>query len=329
VIALSLPAMVGAPSVHAHDARPAFLSLDETERGVYDVMWKVPAMGGVPLALDVEFPRSCGVARLGDVVHTSDAMVERLRLRCDAGGVSGKSIGVLGLSRTITDVFVRVASMDGSMHSAILRPREPHYIVPERADEIDVALTYGELGTRHIAKGIDHLLFIVALVLLVPNVRVLLLTVTGFTLAHSLTLTSATLGWIPHPGAATEVVIALSILMLAYEVIRLRRGVSSITSRHPWLVSFFFGLLHGFGFAGALAEIGLPGGEIPLALLFFNLGIEVGQVAFVGFLVLSAMLVRMANATGYEVAYRATPWLVGIVSSYWFFERLHGMLFAV
>ena len=310
----------------SHESRPALLSLTETESGIYSGVWKVPAKGQMKLKLGVEFSEGCTVSRWVDPFYTIDAWVERLSLDCLPDGLAGAEIYVPGLDRTITDVFLRVTSASGKTMSAIIRPQQPSYTVPVEPDKFDVMASYSRLGIAHIAGGLDHLLFIVGLMLLISNFRSLLITISSFTLAHSITLASVALGVVPQPGSAIEVIIALSILFLIYEGLRRERGLSSMTIRNPWAAAFIFGLLHGFGFADALAQIGFPIEELPLALLSFNVGIEAGQIIFVVALTLLALSIRSLGSNIYRVGTTAISGCVGITASYWFFERLANMI---
>ena len=208
------------------------------------------------------------------------AYIERRTIRRD-GGFAGHTVAIKGLSATSTDVLVRIETLGGTMQTERLSPTRTTFVVQATPDASEVAATYLRLGIEHILFGFDHLLFVLALVILVRGWRRVVATVTAFTVAHSLTLAAATLGLVSVPGPPIEAAIALSIVLVAVEIVNARRGTPSLAARWPWLVAFCFGLLHGFGFAGALAEIGLPHHAIPIALLFFNLGVEIGQLAFV------------------------------------------------
>ncbi|HXK25562.1 MAG TPA: HupE/UreJ family protein, partial [Myxococcota bacterium] len=224
---------------------------------------------------------------------------------------------------TITDVLVRVELRDGTTWTTIARPSQPFVEIAASGGPLVVLRTYWEHGVEHILFGYDHLLFVLALILIVPSARVLFFTITAFTLAHSLTLALATLGLVHVPGPPVEAAIAASILLLASEIVHLRRGVVGWTARWPWLVAFCFGLLHGFGFASALMDLGLPRGDIPLALFAFNVGVECGQLAFVGVVLGLAALARRARAASLEAqALRAAPYAIGTLAAFWLFERL-------
>ncbi|WP_035600518.1 HupE/UreJ family protein [Haloferula sp. BvORR071] len=346
-----------------HEVRPAYLELTERGPGDFDVVWKVPAAGGAPLAGEEmahpspaaapaaasgpqkTMPCGCPVptpeelSRGGLPIHpllpgggemAAPPRVERIfgaeikRWSIHAGpqGLEGREIGVHGLEATMVDVLVRVALADGRVVSHMLRPDAPAFVF-HGADAGPAAGGYFTLGVEHILFGIDHLLFVLALVLIVRGKRQLLKTITAFTIAHSITLALATLGWAKVPPAPVEAVIALSIVFVAAEILRSRRGQRGLTERAPWLVAGSFGLLHGFGFAGALSEVGLPANDIPLALLFFNLGVEAGQLAFViGVLAVIALL-RRARLPQWAAV--LPPYAIGSAAMFWVIERSAAM----
>lgn len=238
----------------------------------------------------------------------------------------GSTIGIEGLAALPIDVIVQIDLADGSEHSAILRPAFPTYTVPERATKSTVAGSYWKIGTIHILEGFDHLLFVLALILIVPNLWMLFKTITAFTIAHSASLALATLGIVSMPGAPTEAVIALSILFPAVEIVHSRQGRVTLTERYPWIVALAFGLVHGLGFAGALAEVGLPQQEIPLALFMFNVGVETGQIVFVG-----AVLLLMAALERVPVKWPVGSWIlmpyaIGSIAAFWTVQRIDSFL---
>jgi hydrogenase/urease accessory protein HupE len=225
-------------------------------------------------------------------------------------------------------VLLRVAYLDGSSSNQRLTPAAPETIIPARPSAFEVVQTYLVLGVEHILLGVDHLLFVLALLLLVRGLGRLVATVTAFTVAHSITLGAATLGFVHVPSAPVEAMIALSILFLASELARRRaaHAPQDLTTRFPWLVAFAFGLLHGFGFAGALSEVGVPEEAVPLALLFFNVGVELGQLVFVAAVFLLAWVVR-ASAVRVPAAWRtAVAYGIGSVAAYWAVERTLGVV---
>ena len=237
-------------------------------------------------------------------------------------GLEGQRIAIDRLDGTLTDVLVRIESADGSVRTARLTPSDPSFIVPEQPGPLMVLRAYVGLGVEHILFGIDHLLFVLCLLLLVRSLRQLLATITAFTLAHSITLAAATLGFIHVPTAPVEATIALSIVFLASELVRGEAGRGAVTRSYPWLVAFSFGLLHGLGFAGALAEVGLPQGEIPLALFAFNVGVELGQLAFVTAVLTLARLVRLVPLRLPAWGPGAAGYAIGSVAAFWVFARL-------
>ena len=306
----------------AHEVRPAFLQLSESEPGVFEVLWKVPSRAGKRLALrpalgelDVLQPPTTHVL--------IDAFADRWRIR-DAAGLVGRNITIEGLGATRTDTLVRLEWLDGRSHITRLTPDRTGFVVPAAPSWLDTAGTYLALGIEHILIGIDHLLFVLALLLLVEGRRRLILAITAFTLAHSLTLGMATLGVVHVPGPPIEAVIALSIVFLSTEILQARRGRPGLTSKRPWIAAFTFGLLHGFGFAGALSEIGLPEGAIPTALLFFNVGVELGQLLFVGVVLALLGLASQLRFARWPRMAEVAALGIGTVASYWTFERIAG-----
>ena len=320
LIAVTLLALAG-PAL-ADIFRPAYLELRETGDGHYDVLWKVPAIGNDRrLSAYVRFPD--GTTQLPDprVVVVDGAWVERYEVQRD-GGLAGQTITIEGSAIGVTDVIARVERLDGSSQVERLPAERPVFTVREAETRGEVAWTYLVLGVEHILGGIDHLLFVLALLLIVRGGKRILATITAFTLAHSVTLVGATLGWLSVPGPPVEAIIALSIVFVAAEVIHGLQGTPGITARAPWVVAFSFGLLHGFGFAGALAEVGLPHTAIPVALLMFNVGVEIGQLMFV-----AAMLVlkfSVSRLPGREPVWatRVAAYGIGSVAAFWTMERV-------
>lgn len=342
--------------VTAHEVRPAFLELTERAPGEFDVLWKVPAMGGVPLAgeeipheqpspltdpgpaktmpcgcpaptkaqlsrgvlpIHPSFPKDAEIIGFPRTERLFGAEVKRWTIRVPHG-LEGWNVTVHGLSATMVDVLVRVAFQDGRVVSRMLRPDAPSFVFTKETAG-PAAGGYLRLGAEHILLGIDHLLFVLALVLIVRGVGLLVKTITAFTIAHSITLALATLGFVNVPSAPVEAVIALSIVFVASEILRSRRGERGLTERAPWLVAGAFGLLHGFGFAGALSEVGLPANDIPLALLFFNVGVEAGQLAFV--VVALGVIALLRRVRLPEWAPILPPYAIGALAMYWVIER--------
>jgi hydrogenase/urease accessory protein HupE len=305
----------------AHEVRPGYLDLTETSANLFDMTWKVPALGAFHLAIEPRFPDFCHLMGEPIVIETEGAFLEHGSLRCDRV-LGGSTIQIRGLDATVTNVLVRVAFAEGSLQTALLSPRVPSFTVAAKPGALQVFATYLQLGVEHILTGIDHLLFVLCLILLVRGIRRLLATVTAFTIAHSITLAAATLGLVNVPAAPVEATIALSIVFLACELLRAPALRSDVTRAYPWLVAFSFGLLHGLGFAGALAEIGLPHGEIPLALFSFNAGVELGQLAFIAAVLSLKHLARRLVQSMPNWAPRGVAYAIGCTAAYWVFERL-------
>jgi hydrogenase/urease accessory protein HupE len=310
-------------SAIADEIRPGYLELSSTDGSVYSVKWKVPMKGNMVLSLKPILPETCSERTPPSSMASGGAMITRWSISCPAGIEEGH-IRIDGLENTMTDVLVRVVRQDGMTQMVRLTPSETGFQVAAETTTLEVIQVYTALGIEHILLGVDHLLFVFALLLIVNGWRRLVGTITAFTLAHSITLFAATLGYANVPQAPVEAVIALSILFLATEIIHNRQGRPGMAKRFPWLVAFIFGLLHGFGFAGALAEIGLPQQSIPLALLFFNVGVELGQLLFVAVVVSAGWLLRKLIAEkvlqGSEVA---ASYLIGSLSAFWVIERTY------
>ena len=321
VLLVSLLGLLAAPAL-AHEARPAYLQLQQTDAETYDVLWKVPGLGeDKRLALNVEFASGTTTIDPLRVSFANNAFVQRWRVQ-RAGGLDGTSIRIAGLQATLTDVLVRLERLDGTTQTIRVMPASPEFVIEASPGRWEVAWTFLGLGVEHILLGFDHLLFVLALLILVRGGKRIVLTVTAFTVAHSITLAAATLGWVTLRAAPVEATIALSIVFLAREIAMAWRGQASLTERIPWVVAFVFGLLHGLGFAGALAEIGLPQNAIPLALLCFNIGVEVGQLLFVG-AVLAAVMVAQRWLDGMFKRLRwLPPYAIGGVASYWLIARV-------
>ncbi|HKY95173.1 MAG TPA: HupE/UreJ family protein [Kiloniellales bacterium] len=305
----------------AHEVRPAYLEIREEASEVYEVLWKVPARGEARLALAVELPQACST--LGAVDSRLEGTVHRQawRVRC-AGGLAGQEIAIQGLAGTITDAIVRLVPAEGAIVDRRLTPAAPSFTVPAAPSGWDVVATYTLLGVEHILLGFDHLLFVLALLLLVRGGWSIVKTVTAFTVAHSITLAAAVLGYVALPPAPVETVIALSIVFLASEICRVAAGEAPFAARRPWLVAFAFGLLHGFGFAGALTSAGLPQDAVPLALVTFNLGVEAGQLAFIAVVLPLLALLRLWFRSSARAALVAGAYMIGGLASAWMIERL-------
>jgi hydrogenase/urease accessory protein HupE len=324
-VALALLLTAVAPA-RGDEFRPGYLQLTQVDRETYDVLWKIPAIDeSTTLKVQPQFPDGTEVVTPLRSTFSRGITVQRWRIRVRQG-LDGKAIVFSRLSETRIDLLARLVWLDGTVQLERILPVHPGFVAKSRPGRLEVVRTYTILGIEHILSGFDHLLFVLALVLLVKGTRRLLLTITAFTAAHSLTLAGATLGWVQVPGPPVEASIALSIVFVASEIIHPRQGRFSMTQQYPWVVAFTFGLLHGFGFAGALAEVGLPQSSILIGLLFFNVGVEIGQLLFV-----AAMLAAMA--IGRRAAYRfrlpqpawlwrLAPYASGALASSWVIERV-------
>ena len=313
-----------APS-YGHALQPGYLELRLIDKDLYAVVWKVPAIGAKPMAIEAKLSANCDPRTPGQLSWNGAAYIARWTTRC-RGGLEGGLIDIEGLDQTATDVLVRFDFADGNSQSRRLTASEPSFTVPTQPSRFEVVRTYLLLGVEHILGGIDHLLFVLVLLLLVKGVRRLVATVTAFTLAHSLTLAGATLGFVTMPGPPVEAAIALSIVFVAAEVIHSRQGKPGLTERFPWVVAFTFGLLHGFGFAGALTDIGLPQNSIPLALLFFNVGVEIGQLLFIaavlGLIWLGRKLARRLSLPHPKWTWAVPPYVIGSLAVFWLIQRI-------
>lgn len=314
---------------HAHEVRPGYIEITEVARDSFDIVWKQPVRSAganavAGLGLRPVFPENC--ARLGDsrMRRLPGALVEKFSLTCD-GGLFGQSIGVDGLQRTITDVLVQLALIDGGRYSLRLTADAP---VQTFSGGGTFLMAYFGLGVEHLVFGLDHILFVLGLVLLVRGWRSLIYVITAFTLAHSLTLGLSMLGRISAPSAVVEAIIALSILFVAIELLQPPEKRSALAARYPQAMAFGFGLLHGFGFAGVLGEIGLPRDVELAALALFNIGLEVGQLLVVAAMVLFMRFVKPALLAHekWAPALQQVPIIaIGGISVYWLLDRLTGL----
>ena len=306
--------------------RPAYLQLSQIDATRYEVLWKVPAINqDITLRLRPDFPAGTTVLTPPTSRSTEGAVVLRWEIEV-AGGLDGKAVIFPELPTARVDVLVRLARADGTVQLARVLPVDPRFIVTASPGTFEVVRTYTVLGIEHILTGFDHLLFVLALLILVDGVRRLVATITAFTVAHSMTLALASLGLLRLPGPPVEASIALSIVFVASEIIHARQGRPGLTQRYPWVVAFTFGLLHGLGFASALAEVGLPPLSIPAALLFFNVGVEIGQLMFIA-AVFAAIAAARWIARGSRLPlpdwlWRVAPYAIGGTASYWVFERV-------
>ena len=304
-----------------HALQPGYLQLRPIGTELYGVLWKIPAVAGRRMAIAARLPEHCEPRTPGQPIWDGTAYVSRWTATCP-GGIEGGLVQIDGLDLTSTDVLVRLDRGDGTSQAHRLTASDPSFTVPLQPDRLDVMRTYLALGVEHILLGIDHLLFVLALLLLVKGARRVVATITAFTVAHSLTLAGATLGLVHMPGPPVEAAIALSIVIVAMEIVNSQRGKPGLTERRPWLVAFAFGLLHGFGFAGALGEVGLPPASIPIALLFFNVGVEIGQLLFIAVVFAVVALARRLGVPYPGWARAVPPYAIGSVAVFWLFARI-------
>lgn len=304
----------------AHETRPGFLELREREPGTYAFLWKKPTGGDSEVFLAPVFPATCRQPDAARQQVSPAAVLVRGTLVCD-GGIEGTTLTIDGLAATVTDVLVRVLHGDGHLESHVVKPTSPSVTLGAKTSAWQRAGGYLRLGVEHILLGVDHLLFVLGLLLIVADRWMLLKTITAFTVAHSLTLAVATLGYASAPVAPLNAAIALSILFLGPEIVRRWRGETSFTIRHPWVVAFAFGLLHGFGFASGLTSIGLPQAEIPLALLLFNVGVELGQLAFVALILLLERSFATLEIRWPRAVEMLPGYAVGSLGAFWTLQR--------
>jgi hydrogenase/urease accessory protein HupE len=324
-LAVCLGAACGAASgARAHGLDPASLLLRETAPHVWAVTWQVSALRLPGADVQPALPPACRRLDGGEVVDGGDRITLRWTVDCGPEGLAGATIGVTDLAAAKINALVRIAGLDGSEQSTVLSPRHPSFRVPARPSAWEVVRSYGRLGVEHIASGPDHLLFVLGLVLLVPGARMLVKTITAFTVGHSITLSAAVLQVVTVPSRPVEVLIALSVLVVAVELAG--DGGATGIRRRPWLLAGLFGLLHGFGFAGALAEAGLPAGVVPLALGAFNVGIEAGQLAVVALALAVRAVVRRWSPAVAARAFRPAVYAMGILAAFWSFERVAAWL---
>jgi hydrogenase/urease accessory protein HupE len=313
--------LVLAGLAEAHEVRPAYLRIHQSADEQFEVLWRVPSMGDLRLGIGVQMPDQCRQVDKPLTWQEDGTQVERWNVICP-GGITGRRVEISGLSSTVIDALARFERLDGTTQVERLTPAKPGFELNDSESMTQVASTYTLLGIEHILLGVDHLLFVLALLLLVPGKRKLIWTITAFTLAHSLTLAAATMGWVHVPQKPVEAVIALSILFVAMEIVHWRQGRPGITRQWPWLVAFTFGLLHGFGFAGALSAIGLPENAIPLALLFFNIGVEAGQLIFIAAVLLAWFV--LGKFSWPQWAWRVPVYFIGSLAAFWTIDRIAG-----
>ena len=323
-VALLVAVAISAVPALAHELQPSAFELQQLTTERFEITWRAPIYYGRPHPASLLLPGDWTAVGEPTLQQLPDSEVHRHLVDIPGGDADGAVIRFVGLEATITDVFARFKWLDGTETTAIARPSQPFVEVVAQLDTWQVAGDYTLLGVDHILSGFDHLTFVLALLLIVRGAKRLLITVTSFTLAHSITLAAATLGVLWVPGPPVEAVIALSILFLAGELVKVNRGLPSLTQRNPWIVAFAFGLLHGFGFAGALGDIGLPQNEIALALLMFNVGVELGQLMFVAIILAGIWLLRRLRPEWPAWLRQLPAYGIGGISAFWLIERVAG-----
>jgi hydrogenase/urease accessory protein HupE len=326
-IAWALAALVltigpNAPVARAHEARPAYLELKEAAPGHFDVLWRTPILAGMRLPVVLKIPDDVRNLKPPLVEELADSVVERRWIDAGPGGLAGRRIQFVGLELTITDVLVRAQMLDGREWTTIAHPSQPWVEVATAQTAWQVGGAYVVQGMRHILFGADHMLFVLGLLLIVADRWMLLKTVSAFTAAHSITLAIATLGYAQVPVLPLNAAIALSILFLGPEIVRCWRGETSFTIQHPWVVAFAFGLLHGFGFASALAGAGLPRHDLPLALVSFNVGVELGQLGFIGLVLALEQSFRILEVRWPRWVQALPGYTVGSLGAFWTVQRV-------
>ncbi|MDB9963325.1 HupE/UreJ family protein [Pseudomonadales bacterium] len=317
----------------AHRFAPSLLKLTQTAEATYNAVWKTPTEGLSAIAMQPSWPAGCRMVAENPVLREGTGTVSSWTLDCGSlgkAGLVGEKLGVVGLAENQASAMVMLFLSDGRRYQSVVNAETPEFLVPAQPSQTRIMTEYSVLGTEHIWGGTDHLMFVLGLLLLVGGGTRLLWTITAFTLGHSVTLALVTLGLLSYPVALVEFAIALSIFILALELTRTHQASSiqplSLFKRHPWWLAGGFGLLHGMGFAGALADIGLPQSNVPLALLFFNIGIEVGQIAFVLLLLGGWWLFNQALAISAVTLNRTRlvlipVYLLGGLSAMWCIER--------
>jgi hydrogenase/urease accessory protein HupE len=306
----------------AHETRPAYLEIRETAPNQFSILWRVPVLAGMRLPVAMKLPAGFRDLSEHKEEMLADSVIERRKVDAGPNGFAGKRIEFPGLQLTITEVIARIQRLDGIHSTEVVRPVRPWLEVSAPRGAFATAAAFFNQGVEHILLGLDHLLFVLGLLLIVRTPMMLLKTITAFTVAHSITLALATLGYASIPGPPLNAAIALSILFLGLEIIRTERGETSFTIRHPWIVAFAFGLLHGFGFASGLTAIGLPKDDIPLALLMFNLGVEAGQLAFVGLILALVQAFKLIELHWPKPVSQMPAYLVGSLGSFWTIQRV-------
>jgi len=304
----------------AHEMRPAFLQIKQTSANGYELLWKIPRLNDKVMAIKPEFPSWFAVQQKVPATESGTGALYTFHAT-SVKDIHGMPFSISGLKETMVDVLVQVELLNGDQYSQMLQPGNNKGKNPGQSWVFETIKGYFSFGVKHILLGIDHLLFVLALLLITKGTRRLVITITAFTVAHSITLSLSALGYVGLPGPPVEAVIALSIVFLAVEIIRDRQGKTTLTGKKPWLVAFTFGLLHGLGFAGALATVGLPQQHIPLALAFFNIGVEIGQLLFIAAALMVIKLITIKKEWPVWIT-KVPAYGIGSVAAFWLIERV-------
>lgn len=323
-VLLLLACLLATGTARADDLRPGFLELTQRDATHWQLVWKAPIVGGLATRSRPSLPGFCTLSD-GPPRLSGSSLVVSLEVTCERP-LDGEQVGLAGMETGFTDALMRIAPLGRPVQAERLTPDRPFVTVASEPDRWQVARTYLGLGVEHILEGYDHLLFVLSLVLLIRRWKQVAITVTAFTVAHSITLAVTTLGWVVVARRPLEICIALSIAFLAVEIVKEPEDGDRprLAARMPWLVAFAFGLLHGFGFAAALAEIGMPEGELPTALLAFNLGVEAGQLLIVALaLAILTVVDRFASRAGSTLR-RIAAYLIGTTATFWMIQRALG-----
>jgi len=313
--------MLGSSSLaRAHEVQSTYLELRQTSADTYAVLWKTPAQAKLRGGILLQWPADCQV--LGETLRyeSTGSDIERYQIRCP-GGLEGRSIAITGAAGALADVLAQLTRLDGSISVFHRTPADPALLITAAPSRWQQSATYLNIGITHILTGVDHLLFVLGLLLIVQNRWMLVKTITGFTIAHSITLAVATLGYASAPIQPLYAAIALSILFLGPEIMRQRRGETSLTLRRPWVIAFSFGLLHGFSFASGLTDLGLARSQIPWALVCFNVGVEIGQLLFVALILLLVRSFRTLEIQWPRWCLALPAYTIGSLGAYWTIQR--------
>jgi hydrogenase/urease accessory protein HupE len=318
---LSLLVLVAAGSAQADELRPGYMAFTQKSANDWSLSWKLPMRGGLTPQTNPILPKGCSVSDQPKRVIANGAVESRATFRC-LGNVGGQKIGMSAMTASQTDILVRVAPLGRSVQTLRITAAQPTATIAAKPDRLQVAKTYFIIGVEHILFGYDHLLFVISLVLLLNGIWTIAKAATAFTVAHSITLIGTTMGLFGLPQAPVEAVIALSIIFLAVEILKKDPEQPRLSERLPWLVALVFGLLHGFGFAGALREVGLPESDVPTALLTFNLGVEAGQLLIVFAAIAVLVAIRRFAKNAAQPVIKFATYAIGITASFWFIDRI-------